>query len=312
MALSQVPGLSGWVGGDSGLSNFSGGLNFDPAVFNTPPAANTNSNNQNTGGGSPVTDLNTALSGLTGSDNIIQPNYPAGSFDVTPYSDFLAKAFDQLKPYYTQLLAEAGGDLQVALNNLETDYQTGKRTTLEDFQSSMDTLGLTMKDEQTKNQGDLNSRGFALTENPGGQTQFAGGGLAKSTTENLNSSQNLRAEAIQRTQQRAMQSAAITKLTGSESSQQSYRNTTETQQANEESQANSLAGNMQAADTASKNAGIAKAQADATTGSSGSSSGSKSSNWMDYYKGWDQNSANADFQKTYGGSLSKLQASKPE
>jgi hypothetical protein len=247
--------------------------------------------------GSPVTDLNSQLATLTGSDNVIQPNYPAGSFDVTPYQTFLDQAFAQLKPYYTQLLSEAGGDLNVALGNLEQDYQTGKRTTMEDFTSSMDTLGATMKSEQTAKMGDMNSRGFALTENPQGQTTYAGGGLAKSELGSLNEDQKLRQEAVQRTQQRGMQSAAITKLTGSEASQQSYRNTTETQQANEENQANTLAGNLQTADENAKNAGIAKAQADATTGSSGGSGGSS---WADIYKniypGWGETGAKADYK----------------
>lgn len=264
-------------------------------------------NSGSSGGGANVQDGSSG----GGQPNILQPNYPAGSFDVTPFKQFYDQAYTELSPYYKQLLDEANGDLGVALQNLERDYQTGKRISVEDMTSAMSNLGATFPKEQTALQGGLNQRGIALTENPAGQTQYAGGGQAATEVGMLNTDQKLRAEAVKRTQNRSLESAAINKLTGSESSQQSFRQTTEAQQAQHESQAVSRGSQYQLADEASKQAGINKAEADAKTGGSGGSNVNKSGNWMDYYKGWNENAANADFNAVYGGNISKLQASKP-
>jgi hypothetical protein len=107
-----------------------------------------------------------------------------------------------------------------------------------------------------------------------------------------------------------MQSAAINKLTGSESSQQTYRNATESQEQQHEQQATSQASIPYQAAENSQQLGIEKAQQTAQYGTS--SSQAKSGNWQDYYKGWDQKAAAADYAKVYGSDLSKLQAAKPE
>ncbi len=245
------------------------------------------------GGNWSISDLLNQIMGST--SNVVQPNYPAGSFDATPFKQFYDQAYTQLAPYYTQLLKEAGGDLNTALTNLETDYKTGKRITAEDFTNSMSQLGVTLPKEQTALQGSLNQRGMALTENPQGQTQYAGGGEAAREVGMLNTDQKLRQEAVQRTQQRGNESLAQQKLVGSGSSQQNYRNTTEAQQAQHESAATTLGGQFQYADQAAKQAGIAKAQMDAQTG--GSSGGNS---WSDIlkntYPGWGETEAKADYK----------------
>ena len=254
--------------------------------------------------GSTVQDL---VNQIAGSEtNVAQPSYPEGSFDVTPFKDFYDKAYQQLAPYYKQLLLEAGGDLNVALGNLERDYVTGTRTKVEDFTAAMSTLGATMPREDTALQGSLNKRGFALTENPQGQTQYAGGGLAGSEVGALNEDQKLRSEAIQRTQRRGMESEAIKKLTGGLTSQQEYRTTTQAQQRDHETQATTLASQYQNADIANKNAGIARANAGADTGTSGGSNVNPDDVWAiknahPGYKSWnDENAIKADFRATKG------------
>lgn len=219
------------------------------------------------GTGSSIQDLLSPLLGSTSS--VIQPNYPAGSFIPTPFKQFYDKAYEELAPYYKQLLSESGGDLDIALTNLERDYKSGKRITGEDFEKNMETLGVTLPQEQTQLQGNLNKRGVALTENPQGQTQYAGGGLAKSSVDTLNQDQKLRAEAIKRTQQRGIETVVNKKLIGSEQAQQSYRDITEKQQAEHESKASSLGQQYQSADLASKQAGIDAAERSAQYGTGG-------------------------------------------
>lgn len=197
---------------------------------------------------------------------VLQPNYPAGSFDVTPFSKFYDQAYQQLAPYYKQLLDEAGGDLKVALENLEEDYRIGKRTTIEDFTASMDKLGLAFPQEQTTLQGNLNKRGFALTENPSGQTTYAGGGQAQTELGMLNDDQRLRREAVDRTRQRGLETAALTKIRGEQVSQQQYRNKTEELKSEQENKATQLGSQFQAADLAQKQAGIDAAERQAKYG----------------------------------------------
>lgn len=260
------------------------------------------------GGGSSVQDL---ISQITGSqNNVAKVNYPEGSFDYTPFQTFYDKAYQELAPYYKQLLNEAGGDLNVAIGNLERDYVTGTRTKVEDFMSSMDTLGVSFPKEDVALQGSLNKRGFALTENPQGQTQYAGGGLARSEVGTKDADQRLRTEAVQRTRQRGLESEAIKKLTGGQTAQQSYRTTTEAQQKEHETQSALLGSRYQSAEQLSKAAGIARAESGVDTGSSGGSSGSSNVNPDDVwaikaahpgYKSWnDENAIRADYRATRG------------
>ena len=276
------------------------------AVNNTPysPWVNTPATNVQNSGGNDLTNLVNSIIGGQGS--IIQPNYPAGSFDVTPFKQFYDQAYQELAPYYKQLLDEAGGDLNMALTNLETGYKTGVRIKVEDFQNSMDTLGAILPKEQTALQGGLNQRGMALTENPAGQTVYAGGGLAAGEVGKLGLDQKLRTEAVQRTRQRGLETEAVTKLVGGEKQQQNYRDTTQAQQVAHENQATLRGNQYQLAEQNEKAAGIANAQANANMGNSGGSG-----NFMDYYKQWNPDAAKADFAAVYGNDLAKLQRSKP-
>lgn len=210
-----------------------------------------------------------AINRIIGSEgNVAQISYPSGVFDVTPFKDFYEKAYQELAPYYKQLLDEAKGDLNVALGNLERDYVTGKRTRIEDFTDSMNKLGITLPQEDIALQGALNKRGFALTETPGGGTEYAGGGLAKSALDTQNMDQRLRTEAVQRTRQRGLESEAIKKLTGGLTSQQSFRNTAEAQQKEHETKATSLGSQYQSAEQAEKASQIARAESGTSGGSS--------------------------------------------
>lgn len=263
------------------------------------PMSSGTANIQNSG------DITSALGQIMGSENnVAQVQYPEGSFDFTPFKDFYDKAYTELAPYYKQLLDEAGGDLNVALTNLDRDYQTGTRTKVEDFISSMDTLGVIMPKEQTSLQGNLNKRGIALTETSNG-LQYAGGGQAKNELMSLNEDQRLRSQAVQRTRQRGLESEAIKKLTGGQTAQQSYRNTTEAQQAEHETKATSLASQYQSAEQLSKAAGIAKAQAGVDTGSSSGGINPDDvwaiKNAHPGYRGWnDEQAIKADFKATRG------------
>jgi hypothetical protein len=169
----------------------------------------------------------------------------------------------------------------------------------------METLGATLPAEDTALQGTLNKRGFALTENPQGQTTYAGGGLAANEVNTLDNNQRLRSEALQRTQRRGLESEAIKKLTGGLSSQKDYRTTTEAQQKDHETQATSLASQYQNAEQLSKAAGISRAEAGVDTGSSGGSV-NPDDVWAikkahPGYTGWqDENAIKADFRATGG------------
>lgn len=303
--MAQVPQNSGYgstwtidtngnvvpiVSDTTGASDF-GGLDYIGGIQN----------------GNDITSLVNSIVEKFQPSTMTQPNYPAGSFDVTPFKQFYDKAYEQLAPYYKQLLDEAGGDLKTALTNLETDYQTGKRTTVEDFQANMDKLGIAIPQEQTSLQGALNKRGIAVTETPGGGTTYAGGGRALTEQTMLNEDQALRKEAIDRTKQRGLEAAAFKKLTGQQTAQQGYRNITESQQAEHEQRATQLGSQFQAADQAQKSTDIAKAEQQARYGTS---SGGRNVNPSDAssiksvykgYAGWnDPNAIIADYAATLG------------
>lgn len=91
------------------------------------------------------------------------------------------KVYNQLKPYYLQLLTESNGDYTRAVDRLHQDYQKGIRVASEDFgtqtgqelaslHNSLNTLGINFNQEQDKKVDELNSRGMAVYQNsPDGQ-----------------------------------------------------------------------------------------------------------------------------------------------
>lgn len=285
----------GWIqisSGNRGSSNVQNGNDLTSLVASLIGTANKGLNYQDI---------------INSQTKILQPNYPAGSFNTTPFKQFYDKAYQQLAPYYKQLLDEAGGDLKVALGNLEQDYVIGKRTKIEDFMADMDKLGIVFPKEQTNLQGTLNQRGIALTENPQGQTTYAGGGQAQKELGALNIDQMLRKEAVERTKQRGLESVAINKLRGEQTAQQQYRDKTEELRSEQESRATQLGGQFQAADLASKQAGIDAAERQAKYGTT---TQRKNVNPRDVgsiksaykgYAGWnDPNAIMADYAATLG------------
>jgi hypothetical protein len=59
------------------------------------------------------------------------------------------KAFNELGTYYTSLLDEAGGDLNLALSRLQEDYDTGKRFRLQNFEQSSKAIDLAQESFST-------------------------------------------------------------------------------------------------------------------------------------------------------------------
>lgn len=101
-----------------------------------------------------------------------------GQFQAVQAPDIQAiqdKVFNQLKPYYLQLLKESNGDLQRATDALKQDYAKGTRQALEDYnrqtgyglqdlQNSLDSLGISFNSEQEQKVDELNKRGMASYE----------------------------------------------------------------------------------------------------------------------------------------------------
>lgn len=92
------------------------------------------------------------------------------------------KVYNQLKPYYMQILTESNGDFTRATDRLKQDYQKGIRVASEDFgrqtgeelanlHNSLNTLGINFNQEQDTQINDLNKRGMAVYQNnPDGST----------------------------------------------------------------------------------------------------------------------------------------------
>lgn len=91
------------------------------------------------------------------------------------------KVYQQLKPYYMQLLTESNGDLKRATDILHQDYQKGVRIAGEDYGrnlsndlgdlgNQLNSLGISFQNEQNSKVDDLNKRGMAAYENgPNGE-----------------------------------------------------------------------------------------------------------------------------------------------
>lgn len=119
--------------------------------------------------------------------------------------DIEDKVYQQLKPYYMQLLTESNGDLKRATDILHQDYQKGVRIANEDYGrnlsndlgdlgNQLNSLGISFTNEQNSKVDDLNKRGMASYENgPNGevnairpQLPFAGSYNPASTDPNFN------------------------------------------------------------------------------------------------------------------------------
>lgn len=112
-----------------------------------------------------------------------------GGFQQVKAPDLSAiedKVYNQLKPYYMQLLTESNGDLKRATDILHQDYQKGVRVAGEDYsrnlgydmgdlKNQLDSLGITFQNEQESKVDDLNKRGMAVyDQDPNGATNALG------------------------------------------------------------------------------------------------------------------------------------------
>jgi hypothetical protein len=254
---------------------------------------------------------------LAETGNVAPLNLPADWSSTTPYSTFYAQALlnPDLVAYYTTILNQSNGDLDLAKKRLEQDYQIGTRNASQDLEATLSKLGLTFTNEANTLRDTLNKRGVALTQTtPGvaGITTYAGGGQPQTELTQLTEDQKLRKEAEQRTADRALETAGITKQRGIENLTTQQRDYLQQQELNKRAEARDIASQQQAQETATKSSQLTQAQIEQQNKQlSGGTTSNTSSNWMDYYKGWNPSVAQADYNAVYGGNLSKLQASKP-
>lgn len=108
----------------------------------------------------------------SGSSNGSSSFQPLGAPDLKALED---KVYNQLKPYYLQLLKESDGDYTRAVDILKQDYAKGTRVAKEDYSrntaqtkgelgNTLDTLGINFKDEQGNKIDELNKRGMATSQ----------------------------------------------------------------------------------------------------------------------------------------------------
>lgn len=157
-------------------------------------------------------------------------NINPSQFAAPDFTSLFNTAYNQLAPYYSQLLAEAGGDVNRAIGYLQRDYDTGVRYTntasQQVIQSIQDTLannlaqqGITDTQDFNNAIDTLNKRGIALTQDPAtgklmspqmGDTNPQNMGQAGTEAGQLANQQSLRREALNRS---AQQQIASNKLT---------------------------------------------------------------------------------------------------
>lgn len=150
----------------------------------------------------------------------------AGALD-SKYQEFLTRASQDpdIVAYYKQLLDYAQGDVNLAKQQIENDYQTGVRQTTDTLKGSLKSLGLTFDTEQKSLQDTLNKRGIALTDMGGSKTAYAQGGQPATELGNLNQSQGLRQEAEQRTASQNIEKMGITRSKALTTAGQGLRDT---------------------------------------------------------------------------------------
>lgn len=137
---------------------------------------------------------------------------PAFSFD---WSAADKEALEKLTPYYEGLLAQAQGDIDLAKQRLEQDYQTGIRQRAED-QTSQTAEDKRAALEETRNAlTNLNTRGVLIGEKtPGDQSTSAAPTSDYANSYYLNpmkERQSARALAIQRAFSRQQEQSDLTK-----------------------------------------------------------------------------------------------------
>lgn len=217
---------------------------MNPTTAQTPINASTFSNL-----GLTPDQINTLVGGVTNPTASTNGQFQPVAFDPNQFTPpdlqgLMTSAWNTLAPYYSQLLTEAQGDVNRAIQNLETDYQTGVRQTTTqaqtDIQNTLDTLTGSLQQTAPGNQSDvnnlvdtLNKRGIALTQGANGKLDVAGGGQAATQMSNLTSQQALRNEALNRS---AQQTIGTTQQTAGNT----LTNLANTQQQNIETQTRGL------------------------------------------------------------------------
>lgn len=190
----------------------------------------------------------------------ILPASQLQALSIPDVSKFVSDAFEKLKPYYQKLLTEAQGDTNLAIKNLEDDYQTGIRNTQENLkvqtgqqtdnlQAALKSLGIQTQGETDTLMDSLNKRGVLTTENPvTGKLDVGTQGVGGYQMGQLRADQDLRKEAEQRTTAQNLTNLGITakqdteklatnQTRGTQTALQNYRNTAENYQQQAEQQA---------------------------------------------------------------------------
>lgn len=109
--------------------------------------------------------------------------YPSFSFN---FNQEQQQSYNDLKPYYTQLLQFSNGNLDLAKRMLEYTYQTGMRTSKADYNQQKSQQEIDFPKEQEALTTDQNQRGILTS------------GFGKQDQSRLTQSQALRREAIDR------------------------------------------------------------------------------------------------------------------
>ncbi len=324
------------------------GVTYWPGYGAVGPAGESTSapNILTTGDTSGNLSLDQALSQLTSAQttpqNISYPtlNLNPDWFQVPDMNSYVKAAFNDpsLVQYYTQVLQDAQGDVNRAIDRLKQDYQQGLRYTSqdvdrlttqekEDLSSSLKTLGLQFSGETQNLLDTLNRRGMAVTQaqaGPGAGPLATGtGGRGGYEMGQLGQSQALRQEAVQRTADRNLQNIGIsaqrqvtslgqTQTRGIEDWTRALQEFQTQQLKSREQEAQQIGSQQQSMAMAQKQLDLQKAQleqANALYGGTGSSS-SSSVNPNDAgsiksafpgYAGWnDPNAIIQDYAKTQG------------
>ncbi len=175
------------------------------------------------GGQSSVMDMINNLLGNVNATPVETPTipkldfqFPSGADIQGKWKEFLdmASKAPDIVNYYKNLLDQAKGDTELAKSFIERDYSMGLRQTKDTLQASLEKLGVTSTQEQQAQQGNLNQRGIALTDQGGGKVAYAGGGQAGQEVGQLGSLQKLRQEAEVRSASQGIEKSGLAREKG--------------------------------------------------------------------------------------------------
>ena len=88
---------------------------------------------------------------------------PPFTFD---YDQAEREAFEKLRPYYEQKLAEAQGDVNLAKGRIEEDYSRGRRYRQEDLAQQLPEEQRSSEEEKARISESLNQRGLLFGQIP--------------------------------------------------------------------------------------------------------------------------------------------------